>query len=264
MTPDAMTPDATQLGPSLPATPSELFAGVSSASDQLCRWMAELTLTDEVVARPSHLPGWSNGHVLSHIARNADGVNRTLTGVLQGQVVARYPGGDAERNQAIADGAGRPAADIKSDVIDSARALAGVLAAVDAAGLWGLPSSEGRTAAEWLYRRWREIEIHRIDADLGYQPTEWTAAFIDVLLPGLVAEWDARVDETLIVRASETDSTSSMMAGREFTIAAATAPSDAAAPVTEVSGPDWALICWLTGRPTFTESLGDVPRLQWI
>ena len=35
-------------------------------------------LSDEQLRGPSLLPGWSRGHVLSHIARNADGLSNLL------------------------------------------------------------------------------------------------------------------------------------------------------------------------------------------
>lgn len=35
-------------------------------------------LTDEQVRAASLLPGWSRGHVLTHIARNADGLRNLL------------------------------------------------------------------------------------------------------------------------------------------------------------------------------------------
>ena len=36
-------------------------------------------------------PGWTVGHVLAHLARNADGHTRRLEGALKGREVARYP-----------------------------------------------------------------------------------------------------------------------------------------------------------------------------
>ena len=50
-------------------------------------------LTDEQVSRPSRLPDWSVGHVLTHIARNADSVTRRLQGAARGEIVDQYPGG---------------------------------------------------------------------------------------------------------------------------------------------------------------------------
>ena len=56
---------------------------------------------------PSLLPGWTRGHVLTHIARNADSFVRVLEAARQGEVVTQYEGGVAGRNAAIEAGATR-------------------------------------------------------------------------------------------------------------------------------------------------------------
>ncbi|MET0910545.1 MAG: maleylpyruvate isomerase N-terminal domain-containing protein, partial [Ilumatobacteraceae bacterium] len=42
---------------------------------------------------PSLLPGWTRGHVLTHIARNADSFVRLLEAAGRGEVVTQYAGG---------------------------------------------------------------------------------------------------------------------------------------------------------------------------
>jgi uncharacterized protein (TIGR03083 family) len=73
-------------------------------------------VTDEQARSPSRLPGWTIGHVLTHLARNADGHARRLDGALRGADVPRYPGGSAQRSAGIDAGAPRPAADIIADL----------------------------------------------------------------------------------------------------------------------------------------------------
>ncbi|WP_241780552.1 maleylpyruvate isomerase family mycothiol-dependent enzyme, partial [Streptomyces wadayamensis] len=38
------------------------------------------TLDDAALAEPSRLPGWTRGHVLSHLARNADALLNVVAG----------------------------------------------------------------------------------------------------------------------------------------------------------------------------------------
>ena len=54
-------------------------------------------LTDEVARGPSRLPGWSVGHVLTHLARNADSVVWRLEGAALGELRDQYPGGLEQR-----------------------------------------------------------------------------------------------------------------------------------------------------------------------
>ena len=54
------------------------------------------TLTDQQAREPSRLPGWSRGHVVTHLARNADALNRFAVGVITGEPAPEmYPGGKA-------------------------------------------------------------------------------------------------------------------------------------------------------------------------
>ena len=79
-------------------------------------------LGDGDVRRPSRLPGWTVGHVLAHVARNADSHRRRTEGAAVNEVVDQYPGGYAGRASEIEAGAGRPASELIVDVRFSADA----------------------------------------------------------------------------------------------------------------------------------------------
>ncbi len=65
------------------------------------------TLSDADVRAPSGLPGWSRGHVLSHIARNADSLVNRLTTAATGVDIPQYPSPEA-RDAGIEAGAAPP------------------------------------------------------------------------------------------------------------------------------------------------------------
>ena len=65
-------------------------------------------LTDEQAREPSQLPGWSRGHVATHLCRNADAIRRLALGVLSGVPAEMYPG-RAGRPQRRDRGRRRPA-----------------------------------------------------------------------------------------------------------------------------------------------------------
>ncbi|BCF82609.1 hypothetical protein RQCS_21540 [Rhodococcus qingshengii] len=50
-------------------------------------------LTEEQAREPSGLPGWSRGHVVTHMSRNADALGRFVAGVQGGESGEMYPGG---------------------------------------------------------------------------------------------------------------------------------------------------------------------------
>ncbi|MEO3870681.1 maleylpyruvate isomerase N-terminal domain-containing protein [Nonomuraea sp. B12E4] len=55
----------------------ELRAELASATNRLLATAA--TLSDADIAAPSRLPGWTRGHVLSHVAQNAGSHLNLLT-----------------------------------------------------------------------------------------------------------------------------------------------------------------------------------------
>jgi maleylpyruvate isomerase len=160
--------------------PVEWVAGCVAAQAALD---AELAGLDDATARgPSLLPDWSVGHVLTHLARNADSVVWRLEGAARGELRDQYPGGLEQRRADIETGAGRPAADLVADVRASSAAVERAMRALPHAA-WDAPSRTSRGVVEpsrdAVLSRWREVVVHH--GDLGLQPVP--------LPPGLVAAW---------------------------------------------------------------------------
>ncbi|MGH8963707.1 MAG: maleylpyruvate isomerase family mycothiol-dependent enzyme [Jatrophihabitantaceae bacterium] len=157
-----------------------------SSNAALLSGLAGERWSDADVHAPSLLPDWSRGHVLTHLARNADAVARTVSGALRGERVPRYPNGQDGRNADIEAGAGRAPAELLADVTESGERLDRVFAeAVDADG-WARDCDD-RTVGDYVLARWREVEIHRIDLGGSYRADAWPAAFVSHLLPDLAA-----------------------------------------------------------------------------
>jgi len=154
-------------------------------------------LTDEAARGDSRLPGWTIGHLLTHVARNADGLIRRFEGAARGEVVDQYAGGEAGRAEEIEAGAGRPAAELVADVRDTAAAAERACAALpdDA---W---EREGRSAVgkpqsmrRILVGRIREVELHHVDLGLGYEPADWPEEFAQAERDRGLAHMTERVD----------------------------------------------------------------------
>ncbi len=154
-------------------------------------------LADDQVRAPSRLPGWSVGHVLTHLARNAEGHARRLEAALVGQDLPRYPGGSSQRDADIAAGAGQSAAELAADLAGTARRLEDVWARSAAAG-W--PHADLRGHDSWPTtaspsRRLREVEVHHADLGLGYEPADWPGEYIEWELPMLLATLPRRLPD---------------------------------------------------------------------
>ena len=170
------------------------MARIGEATDRLLASAG--ALTDTGVREPSLLPGWTRGHVLTHIARNADGLGNLLRWARTGITTPMYASREARRAD-IEAGAGRSAADLAADVQATAIAFAAEAASLPdgawAAQVQGLtgPPIPGRGVLDW---RLREVEIHHVDLAVGYRPGDWPGEFVTASLPGVAGEFAGRED----------------------------------------------------------------------
>jgi maleylpyruvate isomerase len=104
---------------------------------------------------------------------------------MQGQDVAKYPGGPAQREREIAEGACRSAKDLIADLANSEKRLEELFGECSAAGWPGreLAAGAGYPVTGTPAHRLREVEIHHTDLGLGYEPTDWPAEYVAWDLP---------------------------------------------------------------------------------
>ncbi|HZQ26425.1 MAG TPA: maleylpyruvate isomerase family mycothiol-dependent enzyme [Acidimicrobiales bacterium] len=146
-------------------------------------------LTDAEAAAPSLLPGWSRAELVTHLARNADGLRHVAEAAMRGEVGDQYPGGMEQRAADIATGRGKPAAQVVADLAQAVEWLHQTWAAMPDEA-WGRPARLTRgsvTVADTVARRWLEVEVHRMDLDLGVGPDDWPLPFVDGILPRVIA-----------------------------------------------------------------------------
>jgi maleylpyruvate isomerase len=197
-----MTPPDAAAGRPDPAPPADVPAATARAMDACrdasARLLATLDGLDDATARrPSRLPDWTVGHVVTHLARNADSHVRMLEAAMAGTVGDQYEGGLEGRAADIAAGAGRSAAELVGDLnraIDDLDATWGrVPLDVWATGQGRMGNGELCACAEMPSRRWREVEIHRVDLGLGAEPTDWPDAYVELELRQALAQLPDRL-----------------------------------------------------------------------
>ena len=146
-------------------------------------------LTDELARRPSLLPDWTVGHVVAHLARNADSVTRRLSAAAEGRLVPQYEGGRDGRAREIDESAERPPADLLEDLHTADAALEAVFAELPDE-VWERPvlniTGEQTSAPEIVFHRWREVETRHVDLGLGYTVTDWPDELVARWLPILL------------------------------------------------------------------------------
>ena len=146
------------------------------------------SLGDDQARGASRLPGWTRGHVVTHLARNADAMRNIVEGAIAGEERAAYPDGAAGREAAIEAGAGRGAPALIADFETSQQALDDAWRAMpdDAWSRTGIWLVHGRQAVlESLHTRRRELLVHWIDLDLDASPSDLPDDFVRVDLEWL-------------------------------------------------------------------------------
>ncbi|MFJ8815157.1 maleylpyruvate isomerase N-terminal domain-containing protein [Amycolatopsis thermoflava] len=154
--------------------------------DATARLVATVSgLTDAQVKEPSLLPGWTRGHVLTHIARAAEAHRNLLEAARTGADIPAYASQDA-RDTAIENGASRPVAEQLADI---ERTAAVFRAAVDTVPgtAWTASVTILRLkpfpAGQVVLRKLVELELHHVDLNAGYRPADWPATFKPLELP---------------------------------------------------------------------------------
>jgi len=216
---------------------------LAAANDRL---LATATALSDAQARePSLLPGWSRGHVLTHIARNADGMVNLLRWARTGTETPMYASA-ASRAADIEAGAGRSAAELFADVRNSSAVFAAAAAAMPSdawtAQVWALHGPAFPVFGV-LERRLSEVEIHHVDLVAGYVPGDWPEDFLIEALPRVVESFAGRADVPPCVAWAEG-------AKDPFRLG----PDQAGQPAVVIRGQPADLLAWLLGR-------GDGARL---
>ncbi|MFF7895706.1 maleylpyruvate isomerase family mycothiol-dependent enzyme [Streptomyces sp. NPDC007907] len=204
------------------------LASVRDATERLLTAVG--ALDNAAVTEPSRLPGWSRGHVLAHLARNAD----ALVNVLRGRPM--YASGEA-RDADIERDAPR-ALDVQ--LADLRESAARFQQAGDAPADWTrtveLRNGVTDSASRVPFRRWVEVELHHVDLGIGYEledlPADFTEREIDFLADRFTGHPD--VPATRV-----TDGTRAWSTGRK--------PGEHGPEVT-VTGTPADLLGWLAGR----------------
>ncbi|MET9356301.1 maleylpyruvate isomerase family mycothiol-dependent enzyme [Streptomyces sp. NPDC006617] len=216
------------------------LASVRDATERLLTAVGKLD--NASVTESSRLPGWSRGHVLAHLARNAD----ALVNVLEGRPM--YVSGEA-RDADIERDAPRPLDAQLADVRESAARFASAVPA-DWSRTVELRNGITDSASRVPFRRWVEVELHHVDLGIGYELEDLSAEFTGRETDFLAARFAGHPE---VPPTRLTDGTRAWTTGRE-----------ADAPAVTVTGPPADLLGWLAGRragSALTAEGGPLPAL---
>ncbi|WP_285639300.1 maleylpyruvate isomerase family mycothiol-dependent enzyme [Lentzea sp. NBRC 102530] len=247
------TPSTEQTSVPAPrGVPDRHITAVREATDVLYEVVEEL---DEAAVRgASLLPGWTRGHVITHLARNADALVNLLTWARTGVEHQAYAS-RADRDADIEEGSHRLLQVIKAD-LDSACQRFDVACREFPQHAWRsevtAPKGQSILASTVPLFRLREIWIHLIDLNAGVGFDDLPAAFVEEFLDDAVRQFEGRVDP-FEIEVTLPDGTQ-----RRWAV-------NGPASRKSVSGSASAVLAWLTGRSDGAGLRGELPELpDWI
>ncbi|MET9733703.1 maleylpyruvate isomerase family mycothiol-dependent enzyme [Streptomyces sp. NPDC006458] len=217
------------------------LACLQNATERLL--IAVAKMDNAAVTEPSRLPGWSRGHVLAHLARNADALVNVFAGL------PMYASAEA-RDTDIERDAPRP---LDVQITDVRESAARFQAATDEPGDWSrtveLRNGVTDSAARVVFRRWVEIELHHVDLGIGYELEDLPAEFVEREIDFLTERFSGHPD---VPPTRLTDGTRAWSTGH------------AADPELTVTGAGADLVGWLAGRrdgASLSVEGGTLPKL---
>lgn len=204
-------------------------------------------IPDSEYVGPSECVGWTRGHLLAHLALNAEGLAGALHGIVDGHPVPMYASQEA-RDADIESLASKHPSAIRSRLLGASTDLHDAIGAVphDRADtpVERVPGGPGFTAGDVPAMRLREVEIHHADLRSGYGRSDWPADVARLLLETSI---DREPASSFTIRATDLDQTWTLGGG---------GPT--------VSGTAADLVWWISGRgdgSDLTSDSGSLPRI---
>lgn len=203
---------------------------------------------------PSALPGWTRGHVVAHVAANADALGNLVHWAATGEPTPMYASPE-ERAAGIDKGGHLPAAELTAWLRRSVDALETAMAELgDAQWQSSVVTAQGRTvpATELPWMRSREVCVHAVDLATGVTFADLPESFLAALCHDVVGKRGLAPGPALVLETSDT--------GARWDL-----PGDGE-PV-RVAGPLHAVTAYLTGREhtVTTYDGGPAPALgPWL
>jgi maleylpyruvate isomerase len=195
-----------------------------------------IAVPDVAWRAPSRLPGWTRGHVATHLARQADGLTRLADWARTGERQEMYPSMD-RRNADIEAGAGRAGVDLQIDLDTSAGRLDEAFDVLDESGGWDnvveLRGGQEAPARLLPLSRLTEVVLHHVDLEIGYNLGDIDAPTADRVLEWCAYRLRPRADFPALLLVSDSGFRARLGTAEEYRT---------------VSGGSARLLGWLTGR----------------
>ncbi|GAB3548475.1 maleylpyruvate isomerase [Actinopolyspora lacussalsi] len=233
----------------------ELLTAVQQATAGLLSTVE--AMDDASVHEPSLLPGWSRAHVISHLARNADGCVNLLTWARTGVEHAMYASRQ-DRDADISEGSLRNHRLLLEDVAAASGRLAEAFRTLPEPAWYAeVEVAPGKSIPAHRIPRIRlfEVRVHSVDLNHGFGFDDIPREEIEWLLNDAVRQFGGRPDvPPLSLEVEFTDGSSSV-----WRLGTPNSPEH------RVRGTPAVALGWLLGRTGPQQLAGSPPELPpWL
>ena len=161
----------------------DCVAGCAGSHQALLALLDSVSLDDidQWCAEPSLLSKWSRGHVLAHLARNADSHSHLFAEAALGREGEQYAGGLKGRAEGIATEAKLSGKELVRRTRESIYQLEAAWARSPGEAWLG----NGKNAvgavlaiADLPLLRWQEMEVHMHDLGIGFTYAQWNSLYV--------------------------------------------------------------------------------------
>ena len=208
-----------------------------------------ITVLDADWRAPSKLPGWSRGHVATHLARQADALSRLVRGALSGRPEPMYASPE-HRDAEIESGAQRSGLELQVDLDTAAEALTESFDRVAQQGGWEatteLRGGDQVPLSMLPTARLSEVVLHHVDLDVGFSVGDIDQQTAERLLQWCAFRLRKRADFPELLLLSDSGFQQ---------------PAGSAGDAVTVQGTSADLLGWVTGR-TGSEALTGADRVE--
>ncbi len=149
---------------------------------------------------PSLLPGYSRGHVVAHLINKARAHVLVFEGAAAGEIRRLHPVG-YDPDAAADAGARRPAAAFRAGLEDVLEDLESAWDSLSEE-LWdrqAIMMAGPRAMTEVVAHHLRNVEVHHVDLDIGYDPADWPDEFVEAELEKRLRALPGRADHASLL-----------------------------------------------------------------
>lgn len=156
---------------------------------------AVVLLSDDELGSPSLLPGYSRRHVVAHVINKNVAHTWLFGGPPAGEVRHLHPDG-YDPDRAANAGSRRSSSELRAELRRSFDQLEEAWDALNDE-MWDSPgtmTAGPRSMVEIVEHHLRNVVVHQVDLDMGYRPSDWPVAFVEVELIKRMRALPDRVD----------------------------------------------------------------------